>query len=67
MNRKHRTACPRCGWHDTVPIVHGQPRPDLARLPERSRPALLRWLRGMDNPDRVCKKCGHQWAVGARP
>ncbi len=66
MNAK-RPVCPRCGWPDTVPIVHGQPRPDLKRLPERERPARLRWLRGMDNPDRVCRKCGHQWAEGARP
>jgi ribosomal protein S27AE len=58
------TKCPRCGWHVTIPIVHGQPRPDLKRVGIPKDDALRDWLIGMDHKDRVCEKCGHQWATG---
>ncbi len=64
MQKRARTTCPRCGWYDTYPIVHGQPRPDLKRVPVEKDRALRDWLRGMDAKDRVCAKCGHQWATG---
>ena len=59
-----RVVCPRCGWHETTPIVHGQPRPDLDKVPVSRRRSMRAWLRGMDVKDRVCRKCGHQWNVG---
>jgi DNA-directed RNA polymerase subunit RPC12/RpoP len=56
------TACPRCGSRDTVRIVLGRPRPDLPRRGPRSGTVLDRLGGGgVDNPDRVCRKCGHQW------
>jgi hypothetical protein len=44
--------------------VHGQPRPDLKDTELSKKAALSDWLRGMDHTDRVCEKCGHQWATG---
>jgi hypothetical protein len=63
MNRTRRPipACPRCGSRDSIRIILNQPRPEL---PVRDRPArslLERIGLGMDNPDRVCKRCGLQW------
>lgn len=62
MNQLKRPlpACPRCGSRDSIRIILGQPRPDL---PVRSPRPLLRRLPtlGIDNPDRVCKRCGYQW------
>jgi ribosomal protein S27AE len=54
--------CPRCGSRDTVRIALGRPRPDLPR--QEPRPKSIRDRLGgggVDNPDRVCRKCGHQW------
>lgn len=64
MNEQAGTRCPRCGWTQTIPIQHGQPRPDRKRLRVKKEDALRDWLKGMDHKDRVCEKCGHQWAVG---
>jgi len=63
MNRLKRPVptCPRCGSRETIRIVLGQPRPDL---PIRSQPRITIFSRlglGVDNPDRVCKRCGLQW------
>jgi len=53
--------CPRCGSRDTIRIALSRPRPDLPR--REPGPGLGRpWPGGgVDNPDRVCRKCGHQW------
>jgi ribosomal protein S27AE len=54
--------CPRCGSLDTVRIVLGQPRPDLPpRGPQKKDIPSILGGGGVDNPDRVCRKCGHQW------
>jgi ribosomal protein S27AE len=55
--------CPRCGSPDTIPIVHGQPRPDLPAGIEKIQPFKPPRV-GIDDVDRVCRKCGHQWRVG---
>jgi hypothetical protein len=66
FDRRPLPACPRCASRETVRIVLGQPRPDLpirgpVRPPLRGRPSL-----GMDQVDRVCKRCGHQWRSSGR-
>lgn len=56
--------CPRCGSSDTIRIALGQPRPDLPRRDPDRASVLDRLGGGVDNPDRVCRKCGHQWRTG---
>jgi hypothetical protein len=62
--RKRRGAgriCPRCGSTETVAVSVGWPVPELGQKegPFKGPPGS-RTL-GIDNPDRVCRKCGHQW------
>lgn len=57
--------CPRCGSTDTMPIRSGWPEPELGQKSPREGPIGGRIL-GIDNPNRVCKKCGHQWQTRTR-
>lgn len=59
------TDCPRCGSSDTIRIALSRPRPDLPKRDRRPRTLLERLGGGgVDNPDRACRKCGHQWRGG---
>lgn len=63
MARTKGKACPRCGSVETMPIVHGQPRPDLPKGIDKVIPFRPPRV-GVDDVDRVCGKCGHQFRVG---
>lgn len=59
---KKKPICPRCGSIETRAIRSGWPEPELGGKMPREGP-LGGQLLGIDNPDRVCTKCGHQWST----
>lgn len=61
MPSARSTTCPQCGSRNTVRIALGRPRPDLPRGQRKPKSLLERLGGGIDNPDRVCRKCGYQW------
>ncbi len=65
MKSRASKTCPRCGSVETLPIHAGWPEPELGQKGPPQGPPFRKLL-GIDNPDRVCKKCGHQWQT-SRP
>ena len=53
--------CPRCGRGDVVPIVMGLPSAELFELAERGLVELGDCMVGPEDPDCVCRSCGHEW------
>ncbi len=66
MTRRERPVfCPRCGSHETQAIRTGWPEPELGQTSPRQGGVPFGRLLGIDNPDRVCRKCGQQWLTRA--
>ncbi|MGH7554824.1 MAG: hypothetical protein ACREMQ_17630 [Longimicrobiales bacterium] len=63
MKSRKGMICPRCGSVETQAIRTGWPEPELGQKQPSEGPPFKKLL-GIDNPDRVCKKCGHQWQAG---
>lgn len=59
-------ACPQCGSRESHRITLSQPRPDLPKRERRPGGILGTLGLGVDNPDRVCRRCGHQWRSKSR-
>ncbi len=53
--------CPRCGAHETVPIVYGHPSAEAFEAAERDEIVLGGCVVTPDLPIWLCRACDHRW------
>ncbi|MHB8438977.1 MAG: DUF429 domain-containing protein [Acidimicrobiales bacterium] len=56
--------CPVCGNWEVVPIVYGLPDIEAADAEERGEIALGGCVASPEQPERLCRSCGYEWAAG---
>ncbi len=61
-----RFRCPSCKQKRGVNISYGYPSEELFRQAERNEAVLGGCMQALDDPDRQCLACGHQWAIVRR-
>jgi hypothetical protein len=52
--------CPQCGSEPVVPIAYGYPSAETLESARQDHVVLGGCT--ADQPSRVCRSCGHQWA-----
>lgn len=61
-----RFRCPSCKQKTGVNISFGYPSHELFEAAERNEAVLGGCMQEMNDPDRQCLSCGHQWAIVRR-
>jgi hypothetical protein len=59
---RERYACPKCDKKAGVAILYGYPSEELFEEAEKGEVVLGGCMQLLDDPDRQCLECGHQWS-----
>ena len=58
--------CPACKQRAGVNILYGMPDPEAFEMAARQEIALGGCCIGVEDPDRQCLICGHEWHIKRR-
>lgn len=61
-----RFICPKCGQKTGIAILYGYPSEEMFEQANRNEIILGGCARLIEDPDRQCLKCGHQWTKARR-
>jgi 5-methylcytosine-specific restriction enzyme A len=59
--KKSREICRNCGESRVVPIVYGEPGPEMIRQAEKRQLVLGGSVMTEDSPRWTCRACGAEW------
>lgn len=59
--KETKTACPKCGARDSIPISYGYPGPEMMEASKDGRIELGGCVIYPDQPNRACRACHHRW------
>lgn len=66
LGTKPRFICPNCKKKTGVNIIYGYPDDELFKQAERNEAVLGGCMHMLDDPDRQCLDCHHQWSIVRR-
>ena len=53
--------CPRCGSKKAIEIIYGMPTGEAFKMSEEGKLVIGGCCQELDDPDRSCPDCKHEW------
>jgi hypothetical protein len=62
--KPRKYVCPKCRQKSGVVILYGMPAPEAVEMAERGEVILGGCCIDLDQAERKCLDCGHEWKIG---